>query len=420
MRIAYLVNRYPRTSHSFIRREIEAVEAHGVEVMRLSQRPLDEALATEADVAELRRTRIILAEGVLGHAIALLHALRRPVSLARTLALAVRLGWRSERGLLRHLVYAAEACVLVRWLREAEVEHLHAHFGTNSATVAMLCRELGGPPFSFTVHGPDEFDKPEFLGIPEKIRRAAFVVAISSYGRAQLWRWARHDDWDKIHVVRCGLEGNLLNTPQTPVPMEPRLVCVARLGAQKGHLLLIEAAARLVEEGTELELVLVGDGPLRAEVEALVRRRGLEGRVRIAGWMGAAAVREQVIRSRALVLPSFAEGLPVVIMEALALGRPVVTTAIAGTPELVQPGLTGWLVPAGEVDPLVDAMRSALRESPARLAEMGRTGAPRCVRRGSQAPRSRGARPPAERRRVTSAPLPGGERPSRRSLFTPL
>lgn len=390
MRIAYLVNRYPRTSHSFIRREIQAVEALGAEVLRYSQRPLDEELATEADVEELRRTRIILAEGHRRHAAAVLaEALRAPAAVARAFALAARLGWRSERGLLRHLVYAAEACVLVRWLREARADHVHAHFGTNSATVAMLCRELGGPPFSFTVHGPDEFDKPEFLGIPEKIRRASFVVAISSYGRAQLWRWARHEDWGKIHVVRCGLEPDLLRAPATPVPAAPRLVCVARLGAQKGHLLLVEAAARLAAEGLAFELVLVGDGPLRPDVEALVRRHGLEQHVKLAGWMGADRVREEISRARALVLPSFAEGLPVVIMEALALGRPVVTTAIAGIPELVQPGVTGWLVPAGEVDPLVEAMRQVLAERPERLGEMGRTGAARVVHRHDAAEEAR-------------------------------
>jgi hypothetical protein len=210
VKIAYLVNRYPRTSHSFIRREILALEALGLEVRRYSLRPLDEKLVSEADQQELTRTRVILAAGAIAHALAVASAsLRSPARFVRALALAVRLGWRSDRGLPRHLAYLAEACVLVRWLRQDPVDHVHAHFGTNPAAVAMLCHELGGPSFSFTVHGPEEFDKPEFLGLGEKIHRAAFVVAISSFGRSQLCRWSRYEDWEKIQVVRCGVEDEL-------------------------------------------------------------------------------------------------------------------------------------------------------------------------------------------------------------------
>ncbi|HEX9109629.1 MAG TPA: glycosyltransferase [Longimicrobiales bacterium] len=376
MRIAYLVNQYPRTSHSFIRREIQALEAQGVEVLRFSLRPPNEELATEADRVEQRKTRAVLAAGPLAHvAAALALAVRRPLAFGRAAALATRLGVRSERGLFRHAAYLAEACVLEGWVRRAGVEHVHAHFGTNSATVALLCHALGGPRYSFTVHGPEEFDKPEFLGLGEKVKHAAFVVTISSFGRSQLFRWARHEDWPKLEVVRCGLESDLLHAAHSPVPAARRLVCVARLSEQKGHLLLIEAVARLAGEGLDLELLLVGDGPMRPEIEAAIARFGVEGRVRLAGLMGADQVREAIVGSRALVLPSFAEGLPVVVMEALALGRPVVTTAIAGIPELVQSGVTGWLVPAGAVDALASAMREALDSPPERLAEMGRAGA---------------------------------------------
>jgi colanic acid/amylovoran biosynthesis glycosyltransferase len=376
VKIAYLVNCYPRTSHSFIRREIQAVERLGVEVRRYSVRPLEEELVSEADREEMRKTRVILAEGPLGHVRAVLAtALRNPGGLARATALAFRMGRRSDRGLLRNLIYVAEACVLAGMLRRDPVDHVHAHFGTNSAAVAMLCHEVGGPTFSFTVHGPEEFDRPEFLWIGEKAHRAAFVVAISSFGRSQLYRWARFEDWPRIHVVRCGVEDELLRAPPRPVPSAPRLLCVARLSEQKGHLLLVEAAARLAAEGVPLEIVLAGDGPLRAPVEAAIRAAGLEGKVRVAGWMSSTQVREAIQDARALVLPSFAEGLPVVVMEALALGRPVITTAVAGTPELVEPGVNGWLVAAGSVEALVPAMRAGLEAPPERLAEMGRRGA---------------------------------------------
>jgi colanic acid/amylovoran biosynthesis glycosyltransferase len=381
LKIGYLINLYPRTSHSFIRREIHAVEALGVEVARFSLRPLDEELVNEPDRRELERTRVVLDEGVLGHALAIgAAALRRPACLARAVVLAVRLGWRSDRGLLRHFAYLAEAAVLARWLGRDRVDHLHAHFGTNSTAVALLCHALGGPPFSFTVHG-SELDKPELLGLGEKMRHAAFTVAISSFGRAQLCRWARDEDWPKIHVVHCGLGEDLLRASPSPVPAAPRLVCIARLVKLKGHVGLIEAAARLAAEGLPFEIVLAGDGPFRGRIEALIRQHGLEDRVKLAGWLSADEVRQAILRSRAMLLPSLSEGLPVAIMEALALGRPVIATAISGIPELVEPGVTGWLVPAGSVDALVPAMRAALQASPAQLEEMGRAGAALVARR---------------------------------------
>jgi glycosyltransferase involved in cell wall biosynthesis len=381
VRIAYLVNQYPRTSHSFIRREIHALEELGFEVLRFSQRPLRERLASEEDAVEARRTRAILDEGWLRHLLlTAATALGSPRRFLRALGLAVRIGWRSERGVLRHLAYLAEACVLLGWVREACVDHVHAHFGTNSTSVALLCDALGGPPYSFTVHGPEEFDKPSFISLGEKIRRARFVVAISSFGRSQLWRWSPHPEWHKIHVVRCGVSEDLLRAHRTPVPSAPRLVCVARLSEQKGHLLLLEAAARVVAEGIPLELVLAGDGPIRADLEAFVRRAGLEDRVRFAGWMGGSQVRDAILGARALVLPSFAEGLPVVLMEALALRRPVITTAVAGIPELVETGVTGWLVPAGAVEALAQAMKAALAADPADLERMGAAGAARVAR----------------------------------------
>ena len=265
--------------------------------------------------------------------------------------------------------------MLVHWCAAAEVRHVHAHFGTNSTTVALLCHALGGLTYSFTVHGPEEFDKVEAIALTEKIERAAFVVAISSFGRSQLYRWCRLKHWSKIHVVHCGVDDSFLGQPLTPVPAAHRLVCVGRLCEQKGQLLLMEAAAKLVAEGLQFKLVLVGDGPLRSTIEAQIAQAGLRDTVEITGWASGAEVRQHILAARAMVLPSFAEGLPVVIMETLALGRPVVTTYVAGIPELVQPGASGWLVPAGSVEALVAAMRSVLQSPVEVLEKMGRLGA---------------------------------------------
>ncbi|MDU6746644.1 MAG: colanic acid biosynthesis glycosyltransferase WcaL, partial [Bradyrhizobium sp.] len=247
MRIAYLVNQYPKVSHSFIRREILALEREGLEVTRISIRGWDNDLVDEADLAERARTRYVLQEGAVSIALATAFAaVTRPRAFAWALLLALRMARRAERSLPYHLMYLAEACLILRWLRQAGVAHVHAHFGTNSAEVAMLVHALGGPPFSFTVHGPEEFDKAPLLGLAAKIRHAAFVVAISSFGRSQLLRLVEHAHWGKIQMVRCGLEQTDFET-HSDIDDSRTLVCVGRLCEQKGQLILIEAARRLAE-----------------------------------------------------------------------------------------------------------------------------------------------------------------------------
>ena len=267
---------------------------------------------------------------------------------------------RAERPLPVHLVYLGEACRIAPWLHGEGIEHLHAHFGTNSAEVAMLVHVLGGPRWSFTVHGPEEFDKAPLLGLAEKVRRSHFVVAVSSYGRSQLYRLVEPAYWHKVKVVHCGLEPAFYAVPVTPPAVARRLVCVGRLCEQKGQLLLLEAAQRLAAQGEVFELVLAGDGELRGEIETLIAHQGLSGRVRITGWISGNQVRDEILAARALVLPSFAEGLPVVLVEAMALRRPVISTYVAGIPELVRQGIDGWLTPAGDVDALVHAMQACL------------------------------------------------------------
>lgn len=372
LRVAYLVNQYPKVSHSFIRREILALEEQGVSVARVAVRGWADPIADPLDAAERTRTRYLLQSGalvlLLGLARAAIVNSGRFWNAARLMSAMRR---KSGRGLLPHLAYLAEACTLVRWLEAEGITHLHAHFGTNPAEVAMLARELGGPPYSFTVHGPEEFDKPDALGLGEKGQRAAFVVAISSFGRSQLYRWLPMAHWPKVKVVHCGLERAFHEGAPTAASVAPRLVCVGRLCEQKGQLLLVQALHRLVARGMPVELVLAGDGEMRSEIEALVDRLGVQAHVRITGWIGSEQVRDELLAARALVLPSFAEGLPVVIMEAMALRRPVITTFIAGIPELVRDVDNGWLVPAGDVVQLAQAMEACLQASPEELERRG-------------------------------------------------
>lgn len=354
MKIAYLVNTYPRPSHTFIRREIRALERHGFDIHRFAMRSDRRNLNDPEDKVEDQRTEHVLEQGeaamILG---ALKVALRHPVRMGRALRVAWRQGGRA-RLRLKHLVYVAEAAHIARRCRELGVQHLHAHFGTNSATVAGLQHILGGPRWSFTTHGPEEFDAPVALSLGEKATSASFTVAVSSFGRSQLCRWTPVDVWPRLRVVHCGIEPERFPQPEPPAP-GLRLVAIGRLSEQKGFPILIEAMAQAVRRQPDLHLTLVGDGELRGEIEALIERHTLRRHVTLTGWLPEEQVRAELAATNVLILPSFAEGLPMVVMEAMAAGRPVIATAIAGIPELVTPAV-GWLVPAGDAPALAAAI----------------------------------------------------------------
>lgn len=377
MKIAYLTNQYPKISHTFIRREIDAVlrADANLEVFRYSIRPTPDRLLDPEDIAEQKITDVVLSHGFLSLLLATLKVLlTRPIKFFGAVLLGMKLGRHGRQGCLWHLFYLAEAAWLLLQFEAKQIRHVHVHFGTNPATVALLCRVLGGPTYSFTVHGPEEFDCPETLHLRTKIEHCKFVVAVSSFGRSQLCRWSAFGDWEKIRVVRCGLPSNDLDQIVSPVEDNLRLVCVGRLSEQKGQFLLVEAAKTLLDAGMRFELVLVGDGELRGDIERLIQAAGLQNCVRLIGWQTSQQVRDWLQKSRAFVLPSFAEGLPVSIMEAFAAGRPVVSTYIAGTPELVRPGENGWLVPAGSSEALAAALKEVLQTSTDVLTDMGARG----------------------------------------------
>jgi colanic acid/amylovoran biosynthesis glycosyltransferase len=381
VRIAYFTNQYPAVSHTFIRREIRALEALGVTVFRYALRS-DANLVDPEDKEEERRTRHILSAST-GAVLRCLAGIlvSHPLGFVGALGMSVRLGWCSDRGIGRHLIYLVEAAVLAAWCRRDGIDHVHAHFGTNSAAVAMLAWRIAGIPYSFTVHGPEEFDRAPLIGLADKVRHCRFVVAISSYGRGQLYRLVEQKYWDKVKVVHCGIPVEVFDSgSETPVNTR-RFVCVGRLSPQKGHLILVKATQELAKRETDFEVVLCGDGEMRAEIEALVLRHNLQHIIRIIGWVDGPRVRREILNARALVLPSFAEGLPVVLIEAMALKRPVISTFVAGIPELVQTGENGWLVPASDVEALATMMQACLDADPETLACMGRAARKRALSR---------------------------------------
>ena len=376
--IAYFTSAYARAADTFIRGEVEQLRAIGFTVYTFSIRRSEESELTSDDIRrEQQNTEYLLDRTHHLFFATLQTLLTSPLRFFSALGLTWRTAAPGIKGHLWSIAYLMEACALAQRLRVKRVCHLHNHLGGNSAAVAMLANCLTGIPYSLTIHGPHEFDGPAQLALDEKIARAAFVVAVSEFGRSQLFRWCDHTHWSKIHVIHCGVDERFLDGPKPPPPEAPRLVCIGRLAAEKGQPLLIEAVNCLKQQGISCDLTLIGDGPMREPIERLIARYCLQDHVRVSGWLNADAIRHEILSSRALVLPSFAEGLPVVIMETLALERPVIATYIAGIPELIEPGICGWLVPAGSVPLLADAMKQALSLSPDQLHHMGQQGSHR-------------------------------------------
>ena len=378
MKISYFINQYPKVSHTFIRREILALEGLGFEVQRIALRGWDEVLPDPVDQSEKLKTRYVLESGALSLVLpTALFLLTAPILLLGAFRLAVKMSVQTDSRLLHHLVCVMEACVALRWMREHGSTHVHAHFGTNSAEVTMYARLLGGPPFSFTAHGPREFVGP--LALDEKVRHARFVVAISSFGRSQIYMRTFYIDWPKIHVVRCGIDREFYRGVASPKNQSRNFICIGRLSEAKGQMLLIDAIARLVSRGVDVHLTIAGDGPMRSALEKLIDSHNLGTRVRITGWISSAEVRSELIAARALILPSFAEGLPVVLMEAMSLRKPVLTTYVAGIPELVQHNVNGWLFPAGSSNDIEVAIEDCLSRPQEALDHMGNEGFARIV-----------------------------------------
>jgi colanic acid/amylovoran biosynthesis glycosyltransferase len=375
IKIAYLTNLYPAVSHSFIRREILAIEELGFPITRWSIRPAPVDLKDPEDIAELAKTSVVLRRPIAVCIAAVASIIASPRLATRAVKAALEGRKHGIGPLVARFAHFAEGCFLARELQLAGVDHLHVHFGTNPTAVARVCHIMGGPRYSFTAHGPDEFDQPEAINLGKKVAESAFAVAISSFGKSQLMRWTSFEHWSRINTVRCGVDQAFLSTFDSSNEglSSKRLSCVARLAPQKGLSLLIEAAGLLKAKGVDFEIVIVGEGPLRGDLEALIDQLELCQNIKLVGWASSETVRDTILSSRAMVLPSFAEGLPVVIMESLALARPVIATAIAGIPELVDESC-GWLVPSGSVEDLADAMNAALESSETELAALGREG----------------------------------------------
>jgi glycosyltransferase involved in cell wall biosynthesis len=388
--LAYFTNRYGAASYTFIMTEVAELRRLGHEVHTFSVRHPGGGEAVSEQVRhEQEGTEYFLAPGArLSSVIRVLLSsaraiLTRPRRFAAALLLAQRTSAPGIRARVRQLAYLVLACRLAERMQAKCVEHLHNHLGSASATIAMLAAALGGIPFSLTIHGGQIFYEPRQWALGEKIVRSAFTACVSSFCRSQCMLFVPYPCWPRLEVVRCAVDQSFLETPPSPPPDSARLVSVGRLSEEKGQLVLLDAVAQLVSQRVAVSLVFVGDGPLRATLERRIEELGLSRSVEITGLVSPEGVRRHVAAARAFVLASLTEGLPVSIMEALALGRPVVATNVGAIAELVIPGETGWLVSAGSAEALAEAMHHALVTPPETLAQMGSRGAALVLERHS-------------------------------------
>lgn len=372
IRIAYLTGEYPRATDTFIQREVAGLRALGLDVLTCSvRRTGPEHHVGPEQRNEAARTFHLLEATANPLRLLAAHGqglFRAPGRYLRALALAWRTAPAGWRGHLFNLFYFAEAGVLARHLRDRGVGHLHNHIAKSSCTVAMLASEISGIPFSFTLHGPDIFYEPMRWRLDEKIARARFVACISHFCRSQAMAFSDRRHWRKLHIVHCAVDPARYRKDTRD---GTRALFVGRLATVKGVPVLLEALAALGSHAPHL--TLIGDGPERAALEEEATRRGLSDRVSFAGYRSQDEVAEALARADLFILPSFAEGLPVVLMEALAAECCAIATRIAGIPELVEDRVTGRLVPPGDAVALADTIRDVLADPEAREA-MGRAG----------------------------------------------
>lgn len=377
-RIAYLVSQYPAYSHTFILREVQQLRQLGVEITVASintpDRPLNKL--TEIEKTEAEQTFYIKSQGPVNALLALAKTLSsHPAGVLRGIKHALKLGGWDVKRVLYHGFYLLEALLLGQWLRSQNLTHLHVHFATPAASVGMLVKTVFGVGFSFTVHGPDEFYDAPGYNLPAKILAADFVLCISHYARSQVMKLSPVAAWPKFDVCRLGVDPERFQpSPKTEPSASCQLLCVGRLTSAKGQAILLAAVALLLQQGTTVMLTLVGTGPDEASLKAYADELGISAQVHFTGAVDQDHILDFYRAADIFVLPSFAEGLPVVLMEAMAMEIPCITTAITGVPELITTGVDGVLVPASDTQGLAAAIAQLAADANLRhqLGQAGR------------------------------------------------
>lgn len=382
--LAYLVSRYPAASHTFILREVRRLRELGLTIAVASINDPDRATADLAreERDETATTYYVKADGPRGALRAHWATLRtRPFGYLRGLVFALRLGGTDLRRLIYGLFYFVEAIMIGHWMARRHLAHLHVHFATPAATVGLITGRAFGYGFSMTVHGPDEFYDVPGYHLADKVQHASFICCIGYYCRSQLMKLSPPDHWPKFEIAPLGVDPDLFEPrPFRTHPAPFQILCVGRLVPAKGQHILITAIAALVRDGQDVLLRLVGDGPDRATLEAAVAQANLGPRVIFEGLVNQDRIRAIYAEADCFALASFAEGIPVVLMEAMAMEIPCVTTFITGHPELIRDGIDGLLVSPSDETALADAIGGLIAD-PDRRRRLGEAGRVRVKQR---------------------------------------
>jgi len=390
VKIAYLCSEYPAVSHTFVLREVEALRDLGAEITTFSiRRTHPDQLLAQADRTAARTTVTILPPRwgrlLTAH---LKLAVRAPRAYLSTLGFAFRLAPPGLRGRLWQLFYFVESVLLWSECGKRGVRHIHVHLANVAADVGLLAARLGSSveperpwSWSFTMHGPTEFFDLRHFRLAEKVRSARFVVCISDFARSQLMTLSEPAAWDRLHVIHVGIPVEKFTRREIPAPSShpPTILYIGRLVPEKGQAVLLEAVALLAGRGQIVNVTLAGDGGLREDLERLAGRLGIAPQVSFPGAVGQEELRALYESASIFCLPSFAEGVPVVLMEAMAMSIPVVSTRITGIPELIEDGHSGLLVAPGRADQLADSLERLLA-NPSLRHELGSQGREKVLR----------------------------------------
>jgi glycosyltransferase involved in cell wall biosynthesis len=380
--LAYLVSTYPTLSMTFVLREVLALRELGFQVetasINVPDRPAEELTQAEAD--EAKCTYYVKQHGLSGAAVAKLQTVFGNFGgYWRGVGLAFRLAGLDLRRLYLNLMYFIEALMVGQWMKRKGLRHLHVHLASQAASVGLFVRTVFGFGYSMTVHGPDEFYDADRQMLAEKIRAADFLCCISAFTRSQLMMLSPYEQWSKFVVSPLGVDAEIFAPrPGRPASEPFEILCVGRLTPAKGQHILIDAVERLMQEGRQVRLRLVGSGPDETSLREHAARSTAAECMVFEGAINQDRIRDFYAAADAFCLPSFAEGLPVVLMEAMAMELPCVTTQIAGIPELIRDGVDGLLVPPSDLDALVKALARLMDNAELR-EQIGKSGRARVV-----------------------------------------
>ncbi|RKZ41720.1 MAG: colanic acid biosynthesis glycosyltransferase WcaL [Gammaproteobacteria bacterium] len=382
IRMAYLISQYPAISHTFILREIRILRHKGFDIKVASINTPDRSLdkLTTIEREEAQNTYYVKSHGLMGSLKAHVYTLlTQPLGYIRGLFFALSLGKFDLKKILYGFFYFVEAVMIGHWMRHLKLSHLHVHIPMAAASVGLIANRAFPITFSMTVHGPNEFYDTPGNDLTQKILDAGFICCISHFARSQLMALSPPTVWDKLEVSRLGVDPEIFAPPSYREQTNfCEVLCIGRLVPVKGQFILIEAVARLIAQSAKIRLRLVGDGPDRQRLEETVKERKLTEHIIFEGAVNQEHILDFYASADIFALASFAEGLPIVLMEAMAMEIPCITTHITGIPELITSGKNGILVAASDIEALSDAI-SLLINKPDLRHQIGQAGRQRIL-----------------------------------------